>query len=297
VFIANASGDPGSGPLVGPCQNTAFCYSYNSVCVGGYFHNRTVGPQYFADDITPWNSGWVNYQGREKPDLAGPSDAMLPVWCDPASTMPGAAHPCDVATGVLFPNHAWEEWSGTSFAAPFVVGTAALMMENFPQYLINDPTLTRAVLMASASHSFPGSPNVPIYSDAIDDPPGAGAPRGDRAQAILQNQQFFSRYVDRNVNFTPGGDLITALASQGPLTTISLDANDNVRIVLTYDQCPVSTTSVTDHLSADLDLIAYENSSLPLFSTYHVNNSHLDNTEILAFSVPRAARINIKTHV
>jgi hypothetical protein len=284
VFVANGSGDLGQDPLVGQYQNTAFCYSYNAVCVGGYSHNRTIGPDLFGDDVAPWGGGWANYKGREKPDLVGPYNAILPATVSVTSDI-----------GV---NHAWVEWGGTSFSAPLVVGTAALLMASFPEDLINDPTLTRAVLMASASHSFPGFPPVPIYSDTVDDPAGAGAPRGDRAQVILQNHHFLSSYVDRKVDFTAAGDLITALTSIGPFTSIPVDVNENdiVRIVLTYDQCPVSTTSLPDALSADLDLVAVENSSLSLFSTVHANNSHVDNTEMLQFAVPRAATINIKTH-
>ena len=69
-----------------------------------------------------------------------------------------------------------------------------------------------------------------------------------------------------------------------------------MRIVLTYDQCPVSIASLGDRLAADLDLVAIETSSLSVFSTVHANNSHVDNTEILQFQAPRAARVDIKTH-
>src|SRR5262249_1384201 len=43
IFFAIGSGNIDSAPLVRQYQNTAFCYSYNALCVGGYSHNGTIG--------------------------------------------------------------------------------------------------------------------------------------------------------------------------------------------------------------------------------------------------------------
>ncbi len=82
-------------------------------------------------------------------------------------------------------NDKYEGWGSTSFATPFVVGTAGLLMANFQGDLVEDPTLTRAVLMASASHAMQNLHPIPIYSDGVDDRAGMGAPRGDRGKANI----------------------------------------------------------------------------------------------------------------
>jgi hypothetical protein len=176
-----------------------------------------------------------------------------------------------------------------------VLGTAALLMANFPQKLTSDPTLTRAVLMASASHAIPAgsNPPIPIYGDGIDDHSGAGAPRGDRAKRILSDDHFYSALVDQAVNFNSTGNLNVPLE-------IHSNPGDKVRVVLTYDQCQDATASIDDVLLADLDLIVSETyvSGGHAASIVHVNNSHVDNTEIVEFvSVAGQTGINLKVHV
>jgi Subtilase family len=268
IFVANGAGNIGSGPLRGAHDETAFCYSYNAVCVGGYNNNDTVGPANFGDDVPA--GGWKNFEGREKPDLIGPYGACLP---DATPQAFGYEH------------IGWNCSGGTSFATPAVAGTAALLMANFPAALTGDPTLTRAVLMASASHALPGYRRVPSYSDDDDDRGGAGAPRVDRAKVIVENNRFYSALVDRETDFDAEGYL------RRPLT-FQVNENDRVRVVLTYDQCQTSAVSANDVLDPDLDLTAVENSLNPTLFV-HANNSHLDNTEIVEFDVPRGATVNL----
>jgi hypothetical protein len=267
IFVANGSGNLGAGPL--QSQNTAFCPSYNALCVGGYDHNNTIGPAHFGDDIP--KGGWENFDGREEPDLVGPYNACLPDATRQAN--------------VNYKDIGWICVGGTSFATPLVAGTAAILMANFPASLVNDPSLTRAVLMASASHSMPGAPRVPNYNDNIDDRAGAGAPRVDRAKVILENNRFFSEFVDRDTDFDAAGYLKTPISFHA-------EENDRVRVVLTYDQCQNSNVSTEDVLDPDLDLTAVENSLQPALFV-HGNNSHLDNTEILEFTVARGATVNL----
>ena len=271
VFVAKGSGnDEDDNPDL-----LAFCHSYNAVCVGGYNLNLTFGPSEFGDDSPA--GLWVNdpATGREKPDLVGPYTAKLPL-----------AH--GLAGSFNYPNATYDSsYTGTSFSTPFVVGTAALLMANYPQHLINDPTLTRAVLMASAHHSLQGFPTVPIISDTIDDRAGAGAPRGDRAREILKNHQFFSGYIDRNVDFDAAGDLEIPDEFVGPY----FNAGDKVRVVLTYDQCPFTSILDPDALVADLDLVV-QGSPQAL-----ANNSHVDNTEIVAFTALGSGNAVVRVHV
>jgi Subtilase family len=200
------------------------------------------------------------------------------------------------SAAIQFRNGAYAQDQGTSFSTPFVVGTAALLMANFSQYLVGNPTLTRAVLLASARHTFAGQPPVPLFNDGIDDRAGAGAPRGDRAKTILANQQFWpppdstthkvSGYVDRNADFNSTGFLNTPIL-------FDTNAGDRVRVVLTYDQCQADLVSLNDSLIADLDLVVNEDA--PAVHKVHANNSHLDNTEIVEFTTDVHSQITVKT--
>jgi hypothetical protein len=292
VFIASGAGN--IDVSADQSQQYVLCPSYNAVCVSGYLHHDTLGPGNFGDDTT--SERFLNDPAtkREKPDLVGPSGGVFPLY-----KCPSPAGACtDQSASFQFPNHAYEARNGTSFSTPFVTGTAALIMANYESYLVNNPTLLRGVLMASARHSFTGQPVVPLFNDTIDDKAGAGAPRGDRAKNILENQNFFppadpsthkvSGLVDRNVDFDSAGNLIA------PISFI-VSAGSRVRVVLTYDQCQVDTVSLNDTLDADLDLVVKEDA--PNVHITHVNNSHLDNTEIVDFSVGVQSQITVKTKV
>jgi hypothetical protein len=275
IFVASGSGNFDTDHDL--ATQFALCPSYNAVCVGGYTHNNTLGPGNFADDVPAGRYLNDPASHREKPDLVGPFAGLFP---DAAMD----------ASALQFPNQAYRTDQGTSFSTPFVVGTAALLMANY-QRLVGDPTLTRTVLMASARHGFAGLPNVPVFADSLDDETGAGAPRGDRAREIMEGEQFFSKYVDRNVDFTPAGDLAS------PLSFV-VNAGDRVRVVLSYDQCQISTISVADSLLADLDLVVNEDSVDVSQPGHHVhaNNSPVDNTEIVEFTAAAHSQITVKTH-
>ncbi len=268
IFVAN-----GAGNATEEESSTlpVFCESYNSLCVGGYNHNGTLGPGNFGDD-TPANR-WLNDENtnREKPDVVGVNSGS---WANPTS------------------NDAYDGAGGTSYATPMVVGTAGLLMANFQGDLVNDPTLTRAVLMASASHQMQGSLPVPIYSDGVDDRTGAGAPRGDRAMEILEEDRFFTNYVDRNVDFDAGGNLTTPIS-------FLVNAGDKVRVVLTYDQCQMDIVSVSDGLIADFDMVVSEDSLEDAVHEpiVHANNSHVDNSEIVEFTVSAKSQIDVNASV
>ena len=199
---------------------------------------------------------------REKPDLVGPVGGYFPAWNK---------------TNEYDPN------SGTSFATPFVVGTAALLMANFGHEVADNPTLMRAVLMASASHSFPNLPHVPVYSGNVDDQAGTGAPRGDRAKVILQNDQYFARDIDHNVDFDDKGYLKDFIS-------FNAQAGDTVRIVMTYDQCQVSTSSLSEKIQADLDMSVLGDGKT------QYNNSFVDNTEMIEFTSATRSSFSLKVH-
>lgn len=265
IFVANGTGNSNQSTVPVNCD------SYNSVCIAGYNHFSTVGPDNFGDD-TPAGR-WINDPAtqREKPDLIGPYRAKLAYY---------------------EPNDGYDYRSGTSFSTPFVVGTAGLLISNYGEKLHKNPTLTRAVLMASASHSMTGHPPIPIYNDGIDDRAGAGAPRGDRGRAIMEDTNYFSGYLDRNADFDASGKLMTPIS-------FTANAGEKVRVVLTYDQCQDDIKSVQDALLVDMDLVVRENSldSGEPASRVHANNSHVDNSEIIEFAVSTHSQIHLDVSV
>jgi hypothetical protein len=213
------------------------------------------------------------HPSRKKPDLVGPSFGVFPHYQRLAQ----------------FPNANYQPLQGTSFSSPFVVGMAALLMANFPKDLTGNPTLTRAVLLASARHGIPGQLPVPIFTDQIDDKVGAGAPRGDYAREVLKDDQFYSKFVDRAADFDTAGYL-TELPS-----SLHVYPQDRVRVVMTYDQCQPAINSVADSMLADLDLIVYENATDGTgLRRVHVNNSHIDNTEIVEFTAQSEAAVGMR---
>jgi hypothetical protein len=254
VFVANGAGNVGGGD---PAQLPTFCFSYNSLCVSGYNYG-TVGD--FSDDV-PVNR-YINdpVTRREKPDVVGPNGGQLPSY--------------NVNAG-------YDAFGGTSFSSPFVVGTAALLMANFGWEIVGNPTLMRAVIMASASHSFPGHPAVPKYSDNVDDHAGAGAPRGDRGKEILEDNQYYTKLVNRTSDFDGNGYLKDFIS-------FNAQAGDKVRIIMTYDQCQVTTSSVLDKLQADLDMIVLGDGKT------QVNNSLVDNTEMIEFTSSTQSSFTVK---
>lgn len=200
-------------------DKVARCRAYNALCVGGYSDG---GTESWADDSVAGGS-WQNHSatGREEPDLAGP-------W--KVAGLPDG---------------------GTSYATPAVVGLAALLTANHREVLYREPTLMRALLMASASHAVrePAKlPGIPIVGDGVDDHAGAGVPRGDRASAIVEAGRTFAQKLDRARDFDAGGRL-------GDQIRFQVAKGDVVRAVLAWDNCPISQIQGEfDALVVDLDL-------------------------------------------
>jgi hypothetical protein len=234
-------------------NDTANCYAYNAICVGGYSGHKSVGQ--FTDDFVSAFS-YLNLPSdngeptREFPTLVGPSSGEFA-----RASGSGYTH-----------------GSGTSFATPAVAGTAGLMLTNAP---LMSPALMRAVLIASAqAHQVAHSgPRIPLMNDGFDDRAGFGAPNGGRALKIIQGRSYF---YDKT--FEP--------QNLGEKATIKVNPRERVRVVAAWDQCPY--TSVIDpQLTVDFDLVVNKpRITLPgKFSpaeTYS-NLSAVDNFEVVEF--------------
>jgi hypothetical protein len=238
MFIANASGNDE--------RHNVYCYSYNSLCVGGFVDNNTKDN--FHDDLAV--ATYLNdpRTGREEPKVVGPTSMKTIADDDGLYTSTG----------------------GTSFASPAVLGVAGQLISAHPQQFKRNPTLLRAVLMASARrHAIHWTraqtaslPRVPDFDDSIDDRKGVGAPNGYIADAIVNAGQF------RYENFTP--------AKEGVMLRVNMQFKTFARFVLTWDNCPQAQDS--EALTVDLDMHIYKAGTNTLVAR---NISSADNYEVI----------------
>jgi hypothetical protein len=251
IFVFNGAGND---------SKPARCYAYNSLCVGGYSDQNTIGT--FSDDIV-WGGGSTanrpDLGGREWPHVLGPITARQ-------------------TAGPKYTN-AYETDFGTSYATPGITGLAGLLLSNYSSALSQKPALMRAVLMASAQAHKVRDRNlaVPNFSDTIDDRMGVGVPNGTRAKAIMSGMTY--RYLK------------AAPTQLGLLASVPVKRSDRVRVVLAWDQCP-GYTATDPQLTVDLDLVV----RAPYAGTTalkYTNPSFVDNWEVVEFVASSTSTITI----
>jgi subtilisin family serine protease len=213
--------------------------AYNVVTVGGL---DDAGTAQWSDDTmyacSSFGDPMSRNSDREKPEIVAPAANIEMVDPGPANL--------DVD-------------SGTSFAAPQVTGVTALLMQQNSRLTIW-PEITRAVLLASATHNIEGSTR-------LSEQDGAGGLAADRASGIVGNTPAWN-----GVRFecsTPHTlDLTTR--SMGPRT------HHRVAISWTTD---TTFADYTQRPSADIDLQVVDSLGRVVASS-----SSYDNTsEIVEF--------------
>jgi hypothetical protein len=237
-------------------SDTANCWAYNAICVGGYSMNGTPGA--YGDDSVSPGASYLNYFGREGPQLLGTYQVAMTAHHD------GRSH----AAG-----------HGTSFSTPAVAGLGGLLMANYPSALSTNPSLLRAVLMASA-HAHPvvsAGLRVPRFSDTIDDAMGVGVPNGSRARSILSGNAYVTRTA------TP--------STLGLVASFPVSIGDSVRVVLTWDQCPDYATFAPE-LLVDLDLMVRIPGTVRT-TQIATNVSRHDNWEVVELSALRSGTVEL----
>lgn len=141
--------------------------AYNVITVGGYFNKGTTN---YEDDTMYYNSSYNSLSGCFKPDLVAVQPKI-------------------------------DGRTGTSYAAPFVTGTVALLYELRPT-LQTQPEAVKAILMGSCHRKANPSDGDPVenITSGLTDHQGAGAIDPYMAIAIAGSGNYGIRTMDSNVN-------------------------------------------------------------------------------------------------
>jgi subtilisin family serine protease len=229
---------------------------YNVITVGGYRH---LSNPFSMNSCSSWRNPSSTNGDREKPEIVAPGHT--------------------ISTPDTSNNFTGE--SGTSLAAPFVTGTAALLMNSarvldHPFWLEDYPEVVKAILLASATTNIEGSA-------WRSDKDGLGAFSTLRAVQIEQgtNGAYASRY-NTNCGSTPNENF-------DQIQTV-LHANRLTRVVLTWNQ-DTGYSSYASRPSSDLDLTVYRD------QTYEIGSLGYDNTYEAVLFTPSVSATYTFIHV
>jgi hypothetical protein len=209
--------------------------AYNVITVGNFNANATP---FVMNGCSSWRNPRSNSGDRIKPEMAAPGTNIR-------STTTASPWLGNIG-------------SGTSFAAPMVAGTTALMI-NRASGLTSWPESVKAILMATATTNIEGAAR-------LSNRDGAGALQAHRADDVA-----------RRVNGNWGGQAYScATATPLNVTTMSLVAGKRTRVVIVWDQNPNygSYGGTTSRPSADLDLRVINPSGLVVASSLSFDNTY-----------------------
>jgi subtilisin family serine protease len=242
-----------AGACAGDGNVTSPGLAYNVITVGNVDTRRTVS---HADDVmgacSSFGDPTSTVGDREKPELAAPGENMN-------STTTGI--PWTGAVG-----------SGTSFAAPIVSGTAAVLVQRNPVLGVW-PERLKAILMASAVHNVEGSAR-------LSESDGAGMISAGRADEVASG-----------ANGANGGRFYSCANEPQllNLSSVQVAAGTRVRAVIAWD-ANTADAQYANRPSADLDLRVVG----PAGTTF---SSSWDNTyEIVDFTAPATGAYTIQVN-
>lgn len=256
VVIAAGNEGFGNGNVLTPAV------AYNVISVGNFDDKKT--PSWYSDlfsnpvaDTMNASSSWRDpistHSDREKPEVSAPGTNINSTinespWIGP--------------TG-----------SGTSYSAPMVTGTAALLIQRNSS-LASWPEAIKAILMTTAVHNIEGSTRLSEFD-------GAGGIVADRADDVVSG-----------VDGTWGGQSYSCSAAPAlNVATMSLTAGVRTRATVVWNNNPAY-VNYTTQPSADLD-IQVVNSSGQVVS----DSSSFDNTyEIVDFTPSTSGSYSLRVN-
>jgi hypothetical protein len=228
--------------------------AYNVITVGNFNDHNTLS--FTGDSIESCSSfkdPTSTHGDREKPEVAAPGTNFV-------STT--TAWPWTGGVG-----------SGTSYSAPMVTGTAALMMQRNSSLTVW-PEAVKAILMATATHNIEGSTRLSEF---------------DGAGGIMS---YLADLVTRRISGNWGGVSYTcASAADVDMTSMYLTAGRKVRVVIAWDNDPAY-ASYASQPCADLDLQVLNPSG-----TYVSGSASWDNSyEVVEFTPAVTGYHKLRVH-
>lgn len=230
---------------------------YNVITVGNFDDRNTF---VWNDDVMAPCSSWRNPKStrgdRQKPEVAAPGTNIN-------STTISSPWTGDIG-------------SGTSYAAPMVTGTVALLLQA-NSGLTDWPEAIKAILMTSALHNVEGSTRLSEYD-------GAGG-----------IDASWAYYLAKRTSGSNWGaqDYTCSSATDLDVTSMSLSSGKQFRATITWDNDP-SYSNYSSQPSADLDLQVIGPSG-----TVVAGSASYDNTyEIVDFtpSVSGTYKLRVKKY-
>lgn len=223
--------------------------AYNIITVGNLDDNGTVR---WNDDSIRASSSYGLATARMKPELVAPGTNIRTT---------STADPWNNAVV-----------TGTSFAAPHVTGTVALMIEA-EAYVAGWPELIKAILMCNALHNVPNAPGTRAATGCIITNQSVEHVKNPNA-----NMGWATGAVGGDCNPASGGDWV-----------FNLNAGQRIRFVLCWPQNPNWGPNDANGYAArpsadyDLHLIRVVNGQENIVS---FSNSSLNNFEIIDYTIP-----------
>ncbi|MEK6677635.1 MAG: S8 family serine peptidase [Planctomycetota bacterium] len=253
VFAAGNRGGAGcSQGTDGVVTNPAI--AYNVIAVGNIDDRGTTGT---GDDIMSGCSSWKDplstHGDREKPEVSAPGTNI---------TSTDTASPWINNMG-----------SGTSYSAPMVTGTAALMIQRNSSLGVW-PEAVKAILMATALQNVEGA-------SRLSEKDGAGGINADRADDVV-----------RGVNGSWGAQSYScSAAASTDVMNMSLVAGKRTRVCIVFDTDPTY-GSYTSQPCADLDLQVISPTNTVVTSSLSYDNTY----EIVDFTPSTTGTYKIRVN-
>lgn len=238
-----------------------------------------------AGNTANWSSNTGNITKPGNADniiTVGAFDNKYKTLCNFSSYVEtyGCEKPDVVASACIYDNASELVTSGTSFSAPVVTGTIALMLECRPTLALY-PEVVKAIVMASCHNKVPesvSSDNTESMYDGITEKQGAGVFDPYMALCIASNGNY-------------GHGLINEGASEKVKFDMSPYDAQSLNVSLSWlRNANFTDNSYIDPVIDDLDLYVYKNS----FSVFDVNdnpNKTSSSSEMVYSLINSAARI------